>query len=107
MGERLLAFRDSEGRVGLISEFCPHRGASLYFGRNEEGGIRCAYHGLKFDVSGKCIDVPQAPQVCERMSVTGYPRVERAGIVWAYSGIDLSAEVIKRFDAVAKAAPKK
>ena len=86
MGERLLAFRDSEGRVGLISEFCSHRGASLYFGRNEEGGIRCAYHGLKFDVSGKCIDVPQAPQVCERMSITGYPCVERAGIVWAYMG---------------------
>ena len=86
MGERLLAFRDSEGRVGLISEFCSHRGASLYFGRNEEGGIRCSYHGLKFDVSGKCIDVPQAPQVCERMSITGYPCVERAGIVWAYMG---------------------
>ena len=86
MGERLLAFRDSEGRVGLISEFCSHRGASLYFGRNEEGGIRCSYHGLKFDVSGKCIDVPQAPQVCERMSITGYPCVDRAGIVWAYMG---------------------
>ena len=86
MGEKLLAFRDSEGRVGLISEFCSHRGASLYFGRNEEGGIRCSYHGLKFDVSGKCIDVPQAPQVCERMSITGYPCVERAGIVWAYMG---------------------
>ena len=86
MGERLLAFRDSDGRPGLISEFCSHRGASLYFGRNEEGGIRCSYHGLKFDVSGKCIDVPQAPQVCERMSITGYPCVERAGIVWAYMG---------------------
>lgn len=86
LGEKLLAFRDSEGRPGLVSEFCSHRGASLYFGRNEENGIRCAYHGLKFDIHGKCVDVPQAPQVCERMSITGYPCVERAGMVWAYLG---------------------
>jgi phthalate 4,5-dioxygenase len=86
MGEKLLAFRDSEGRPGLIGEFCSHRGVSLFFGRNEENGIRCAYHGLKFDVTGKCVDVPQAPQVCERMSIKGYPCVERAGIVWAYMG---------------------
>src|SRR5690349_3589063 len=57
LGEKLLAFRDSEGRVGLISEFCSHRGVSLYFGRNEENGIRCAYHGVKFDRNGKCVDV--------------------------------------------------
>lgn len=86
MGEKLLAFRDSEGRVGLISEFCSHRGVSLFFGRNEENGIRCAYHGLKFDIHGVCVDVPQAPQMCERMSITGYPCVERAGVVWAYMG---------------------
>ncbi len=86
MGEKLLAFRDTEGRPGLISEFCSHRGASLYFGRNEENGIRCAYHGLKFDIHGRCVDVPQAPQVCDRMAITGYPCIERAGIVWAYMG---------------------
>jgi phthalate 4,5-dioxygenase len=86
MGEKLLAFRDSEGRPGLISEFCSHRGVSLYFGRNEENGIRCAYHGLKFDIIGKCVDVPQAPQVCDKMSITGYPCLERAGILWAYMG---------------------
>jgi phthalate 4,5-dioxygenase oxygenase subunit len=86
MGEKLLAFRDTQGRPGLISEFCSHRGASLFFGRNEENGIRCSYHGLKFDVTGKCVDVPQAPQVCERMSITGYPCVERAGILWTYMG---------------------
>jgi phthalate 4,5-dioxygenase len=86
MGEKLLAFRDTQGRPGLISEFCSHRGVSLYFGRNEENGIRCSYHGLKFDVTGKCVDVPQAPQTCERMSITGYPCVERAGILWAYMG---------------------
>ncbi|MGV3570641.1 MAG: Rieske 2Fe-2S domain-containing protein [Ramlibacter sp.] len=86
LGEKLLAFRDSEGRAGLISEFCSHRGVSLYFGRNEDNGIRCSYHGLKFDILGKCVDVPQAPQVCEKMSIKGYPCVERAGIVWAYMG---------------------
>jgi phthalate 4,5-dioxygenase len=86
MGEKLLAFRDTEGRPGLISEFCSHRGASLYFGRNEENGIRCSYHGLKFDVTGKCVDVPQAPQTCERMAITGYPCLERDGVLWAYMG---------------------
>jgi phenylpropionate dioxygenase-like ring-hydroxylating dioxygenase large terminal subunit len=86
LSEKLLAFRDSEGRPGLISEFCSHRGVSLYFGRNEGNGIRCSYHGLKFDIHGNCVDVPQAPQVCERMSITGYPCIERAGIVWAYMG---------------------
>jgi len=86
LGESLLAFRDSGGRVGLISEFCSHRGASLYFGRNEEHGIRCSYHGLKFDHLGRCVDVPQAPHLCERMSIAGYPCIERAGIVWAYMG---------------------
>jgi phthalate 4,5-dioxygenase oxygenase subunit len=86
LGEKLLAFRDSEGRPGLISEFCAHRGSSLYFGRNEENGIRCSYHGLKFDIHGKCVDVPQAPQMCEKMSITGYPCVERAGMLWAYMG---------------------
>ena len=86
LGEKLLAFRDSEGRAGLISEFCSHRGASLYFGRNEDNGIRCAYHGLKFDILGRCVDVPQAPQMCEKMAIKGYPCVERAGMVWAYMG---------------------
>jgi phthalate 4,5-dioxygenase oxygenase subunit len=86
LGEKLLAFRDSQGRPGLISEFCSHRGVSLYFGRNEDNGIRCSYHGLKFDVTGKCVDVPQAPQVCDKMSITGYPCLERAGILWAYLG---------------------
>jgi phthalate 4,5-dioxygenase oxygenase subunit len=86
MGEQLLAFRDSEGRPGLISEFCSHRGASLFYGRNEDNGIRCSYHGLKFDILGRCVDVPQAPQVCERMAITGYPCIERAGMVWAYLG---------------------
>ena len=86
LGEKLLAFRDSEGEVGLIDEFCTHRGASLYFGRNEENGIRCAYHGLKFNRRGECVDVPSAPQLCERMRTRAYPCIERGGIVWAYLG---------------------
>jgi phthalate 4,5-dioxygenase len=86
LGEKLLAFRDSAGMPGLIDEFCTHRGASLYFGRNEEGGIRCAYHGLKFNRHGECVEVPSAPQVCERMAIKAYPCLERAGIVWADFG---------------------
>ena len=86
MGEKLLAFRDTEGKPGLIDEFCSHRGASLFFGRNEEGGIRCSYHGLKFTRTGECVDVPSAPQVCAQMRIKAYPCIERAGIVWAYMG---------------------
>ncbi len=86
LGEKLLAFRDSEGRVGVIDEFCSHRGVSLFFGRNEEGGIRCAYHGVKFDRNGQCVDVPSSPQACARMHIKSYPTIERGGIVWAYMG---------------------
>ena len=62
LAERLLAFRDSEGRYGLIDEFCAHRGVSLWFGRNEEGGLRCPYHGWKYDVTGQCVDLPSEPE---------------------------------------------
>jgi phthalate 4,5-dioxygenase len=86
MGEKLLAFRDTEGRAGLISEFCSHRGVSLFLGRNEEGGIRCSYHGLKFDILGKCLEVPSAPHMCPKMGIAGYPCIERGGLVWAYMG---------------------
>ncbi|HMN83281.1 MAG TPA: Rieske 2Fe-2S domain-containing protein [Burkholderiaceae bacterium] len=86
LGEKLLAFRDTSGQVGLINEFCSHRGVSLYFGRNEEHGVRCSYHGVKFDRHGRCVEVPSAPQLCERMNIKGYPCIERAGIVWAYMG---------------------
>ena len=86
LGEKLVVFRDSSGEPGLIDEFCTHRGASLFFGRNEEGGIRCAYHGLKFNRQGDCVEVPSAPQVCDRMRIKAYPCIERGGIVWAYMG---------------------
>lgn len=86
LGEKLLAFRDTDGRARLIDEFCSHRGVSLYFGRNEENGIRCAYHGVKFDGDGKCVDVPSSPQACARMHIKAYPCIERGGIVWTYMG---------------------
>src|SRR6266516_2252587 len=63
LGEELLAFRDTNGRVGLIDRYCAHRGASLFFGRNEECGIRCVYHGWKYDVTGACVDMPNEPAV--------------------------------------------
>ena len=89
LGERLLAFRDSAGRVGLIDEFCAHRGVSLWFGRNEEGGIRCPYHGWKYDHTGQCVEVPSEPEesgYCKKIKLTAYPCVERGGVIWAYLG---------------------
>jgi phthalate 4,5-dioxygenase len=90
LGERLVAFRDSSGRVGVLDERCPHRMASLFWGRNEEGGLRCAYHGWKWDIEGRCLDVPNTPEgESYRDKVTAYaayPAVEMGGLVWAYMG---------------------
>jgi phthalate 4,5-dioxygenase len=89
LSERLLAVRDSEGRYGLIDEFCAHRGVSLWFGRNEEGGIRCPYHGWKYDVQGKCLEVPSEPVesgFCSKIKLTSYPLIEKGGILWTYMG---------------------
>ncbi len=87
--EDLVIFRDSQGRVGLLPERCPHRRASLYFGRNEEGGLRCIYHGWKFDVTGRCIDMPNEPPTStfkDKLKPSGYPCREAAGMIWAYMG---------------------
>ena len=89
LGEELVAFRDTEGRVGLMDEFCPHRRASLYWGRNEECGLRCVYHGWKFDVSGACVDMPNEPPEYgfdNKVRIAAYPTREYGGIVWAYLG---------------------
>jgi phenylpropionate dioxygenase-like ring-hydroxylating dioxygenase large terminal subunit len=89
LSERLLAFRDSDGRYGLIDEFCAHRGVSLWFGRNEESGLRCPYHGWKYDVTGQCVDIPSEPpgsMHCQRIRMTNYPLIERGGILWTYMG---------------------
>jgi phenylpropionate dioxygenase-like ring-hydroxylating dioxygenase large terminal subunit len=89
LGEDLVAFRDSEGRVGLLHEFCPHRRASLFFGRNEECGLRCVYHGWKFDVDGRCVDMMNEPEELSfkhKIRVASYPTVELGGLIWAYMG---------------------
>src|SRR5271163_585620 len=89
LGEQLIGFRDTEGKIGLIQNLCPHRGASLFYGRNEEGGLRCVYHGWKYDTTGACVDMPNEPAESNfknRIKAVAYPCVERGGIVWTYMG---------------------
>ena len=89
MGEDLLAFRDTRGSVGIIDEFCPHRRASLFWGRNEECGLRCVYHGWKFDVGGACMDMPNEPPEYafdNKVRIAAYPAQEYGGLVWIYMG---------------------
>jgi phthalate 4,5-dioxygenase len=89
LGEDLIAFRVSDGRVGLVDAFCPHRRAPLFFGRNEECGLRCVYHGWKFDVTGACTDLPSEPAgspMNASIRLNAYPTVEKAGVVWTYMG---------------------
>jgi phthalate 4,5-dioxygenase len=89
LGENLIAFRATSGRVGLIQNHCPHRGASLFFGRNEGEGIRCVYHGWKFDCEGACVDMPNEPSESNfksKIRARAYPCVERGDIVWTYMG---------------------
>jgi phenylpropionate dioxygenase-like ring-hydroxylating dioxygenase large terminal subunit len=92
LGEDLVAFRDSTGAVGLIEPVCAHRGANLFFGRNEDGGIRCIFHGWKFDRTGACLEMPSVPvdQNYERlrpqMGIVAYPTHECGDYIWAYMG---------------------
>jgi phthalate 4,5-dioxygenase oxygenase subunit len=89
LSERLLAVRDSSGELGLIDEFCAHRGVSLWFGRNENCGIRCSYHGWKFNVRGECTEIPSEPEESgfrSKIKLKSYPLVERGGILWTYMG---------------------
>jgi nitrite reductase/ring-hydroxylating ferredoxin subunit len=89
LSERLIAFRDSSGRYGLIDEFCAHRGVSLWFGRNEENGLRCSYHGWKYDVTGQCIEVPSEPEesgYCAKIKLASYPLVKIGDILWTHMG---------------------
>jgi phthalate 4,5-dioxygenase len=89
LGEKLIAFRDTSGRVGVMDHRCPHRCASLFLGRNEEGGIRCLYHGWKYDVSGQCVDMPSVPphqDFKHKVKAKAYRTLERAGLVWVYMG---------------------
>jgi phthalate 4,5-dioxygenase oxygenase subunit len=89
LGEDLVLFRDSHGKLGLLDAYCPHRRASLYWGRNEDDGLRCVYHGWKFDVNGQCTDVPNCPEgptFKDKVTTTAYPAMERGGLIWAYMG---------------------
>jgi nitrite reductase/ring-hydroxylating ferredoxin subunit len=86
-GENLVAFRNSEGKVGLLAEGCPHRRASLYYGRNEDNGLRCVYHGWKFGVDGTCVDMPnERASFAQKVSARSYPTHESGGVIWAYLG---------------------
>jgi phthalate 4,5-dioxygenase oxygenase subunit len=89
LGEDLIAFRDTSGAIGLVDAFCPHRRAPLFFGRNEECGLRCVYHGWKFDLHGDCVDMPSEPAgttLQAKVKLLAYPAIEKAGVVWAYMG---------------------
>jgi phthalate 4,5-dioxygenase oxygenase subunit len=89
LSEDLIGFRVTSGKVGLVGNHCPHRGASLFYGRNEEEGLRCVYHGWKFDVTGACVDMPSEPPECtfkDKVRAKAYPVEERGGVLWAYMG---------------------
>ena len=89
LGEDLVAFRDSQQRVGLVANACAHRGAPMMFGRNEDCGLRCVYHGWKFDVTGAVVDTPADPvksRLKEKVKITAYPCRERNGVIWTYMG---------------------
>jgi phenylpropionate dioxygenase-like ring-hydroxylating dioxygenase large terminal subunit len=121
LGEDLIAFRDTSGRVGVMAHNCPHRGASLFFGRNEEDGLRCVYHGWKFDVSGACIDMPNlrsaalreagepaesdsrpaersAAWVTSKVKAVAYPTVEQGGVVFVYMGSEATPPALPRLE---------
>ncbi|QHI97637.1 Rieske 2Fe-2S domain-containing protein [Xylophilus rhododendri] len=89
MGQHFVLFRDEAGKLGLLDRDCPHRGADLAFGRLENGGIRCAFHGWLFDAEGKCLETPAEPpgsKLCSRIRQGAYPVVEKSGVIFAYIG---------------------
>jgi phthalate 4,5-dioxygenase len=101
LSERMIAFRDSDGRYGLIDEFCAHRGASMWFGNNEIGGIRCAYHGWKYDVTGQCVEVPSEPEnssFCSKVKLTAYPLVKIGDVLWTYMGDPTSQPPLPEYE---------
>jgi phthalate 4,5-dioxygenase len=102
LGERLIAFRDTSGRVGVMDHRCPHRCASLFLGRNEEDGIRCVYHGWKYDAAGNCVDMPNAPphqDFKHKVKAKAYKVAERNGLVWVYMGARAEAPPLPGIEA--------
>ena len=103
LGEKLIAFRDTQGRVGILDHRCPHRCTSLFFGRNEEGGLRCAYHGWKFDVAGNCLDMPNLPDgedYRDKVKARAYQVAERNGLIWVYMGERAVAPPLPQIEAL-------
>ena len=103
LGEKLIAFRDNKGRVGIMDHRCPHRCASLFFGRNEKGGLACAYHGWKFDTEGNCLEQPNVPPhqaFPQKVKAKAYPTAERYGLVWVYMGARKELPPLPCFEAV-------
>ncbi len=101
LGEKLIAFRDSAGRAGIMDHRCPHRCASLFLGRNEENGLRCVYHGWKFDVEGNCVDMPSVPShqdFRQKVKAKAYKTIEKAGIVWVYMGDQANVPELPGFE---------
>lgn len=93
LGEQMIAFRDTDGRYGLLEEFCAHRRVSLWFGRNEECGLRCPYHGWKFDVEGNCVDIPsegEDSKFREEVKLQAYPLIKVGDVLWTYMGAEES-----------------
>jgi nitrite reductase/ring-hydroxylating ferredoxin subunit len=103
LGENLIAFRTTSGKAGLLVDACPHRGASLFFGRNEEDGLRCVYHGWKFDTAGACVDMPSEPAESNfksKVHARAYPVEERNGVAWAYMGSRQTLPPLPHFEPV-------
>jgi phenylpropionate dioxygenase-like ring-hydroxylating dioxygenase large terminal subunit len=103
LGEKLIAFRDTSGRVGVMDHRCPHRCASLFFGRNEEGGLRCVYHGWKFDTQGNCVDMPNLPadqDFKHKVKAKTYRVAERGGIIYVYMGTREVAPSLPALEAI-------
>ena len=101
LGENLIAFRDSHSRIGLVDEFCAHRRASLFLGRNEESGLRCVYHGWNYDVEGNCLDTPnEAPEsrLKDNIHLKAYPTAELGGVVWTYMGPQEKKPALPKFE---------
>jgi phthalate 4,5-dioxygenase oxygenase subunit len=102
LGEKLIAFRDRSGRVGVMDHRCPHRCASLFYGRNEEGGIRCVYHGWKFDTDGNCLEMPNlqpSQDFKHKVHAKAYKVAERAGVIWVYMGARAEAPAFPEIEA--------
>lgn len=104
MGQDLVLFKDDQDRWGLIDRDCPHRGADLAFGRHEGDGVRCPFHGWKFDVSGQCLETPGEPvgsKLCERVKQRSYPVTEQSGVLFAWLGEEDQAPPFPKFDCFA------